>query len=408
VFDSFTSLWSKIPAKIREPLTRAFHWQYAGICFLILLTLILHFSIINQNTDFVLDEVHYVPEARSVIAGEGAMLFEHPPLAKLFIISGMHLFGDNPFGWRFFSVIFATISVVLFYFICRKLEMPKGGPFLATLVFTLENLSFAMGSIAMLDVYMVTFMLGAFLLYLQRKSITSGLSIAMSTLAKTTGVFAAFSILIDWLLNRQRRLSFLIILAGSAVISFAVLFTGLYSLLFGSLNNPLPLLKYMLTHYGSLTFTNAFQSSASRPWDWLLQPMSAFGSFDPQYILIISLTVWVVIFPVLAYLIWATVKGNRAGRFGLAWFAGTYLPVVLLVLLTDRVTFIYYFYPVVGAICLGVGMGLAKLLAYWRNNGRSRRGQLALIAVAGYLFLHTVVFILFSPIGVPFIKWLPL
>jgi predicted membrane-bound dolichyl-phosphate-mannose-protein mannosyltransferase len=401
-------MWSRIPLKIREPLNRAFKWQYAGICFLALVTLILHFTVIMQPDGVVFDEVHYVPEARSVIAGEGAIFFEHPPLAKLFIITGIRLFGDNPFGWRFFSVIFATLSVVLFYFICRKLEMPKGGPFLATAVFALENLSFVMGSIAMLDVYMVTFMLGAFLLYLHRKSFTSGLSIALSTLAKTTGVFGGISLFIDWLLDRQHKLSFLIILAGSALASFMLLFIGLNSILFGSLGNQIPLLKYMLAQNSSITFASVFQLAASKPWDWLLQPMSAFGYFDPQYILIISLTVWIVIFPVVAYLAWTAVKGSRAGRFGLAWFAGTYLPVVLLVLLTDRVTFVYYFYPVVGAICLGIGLGLAKLLGYWRNNSQSKRGQAALIAVAGYLLLHTMVFIVLSPIAVPFIRWLSL
>jgi predicted membrane-bound dolichyl-phosphate-mannose-protein mannosyltransferase len=408
LFDLHTPLWPRIPLKIREPLYRAFKWQYAGICFLTLATLILHFSVMMLPDTPVFDEVYYVSEARSVIAGQGAIFFEHPPLAKLFIITGIRLFGDTPFGWRFFSVIFGTISVVLFYFICRRLDMPKGGPFLATAVFALENLSFVMGSIAMFDVYMVTFMLAAFLLYLHRKSFTSGMSVTLSALAKTTGVFAGISLFIDWLLDRQRKWKFLIILVGSAIISFALLFTGLNSVLFGNLGNPLPLLKFMLTQYSNLTFTGAFQLSASRPWDWLLQPMSIFGSFDPQYIIISSLTVWVVIFPVLAYLIWTTVKGSRAGRFGLAWFTGTYLPVVLLVLLTDRVTFIYYLYPIVGSLCLGIGLGLAKLLEYWRNNSRSKRGQAALITVGSYLLLHIIVFILFSPIGVPFIKWLPL
>lgn len=408
MFDSFIEIWQKIPEKIREPLHRIYRWRYFGVCFLTLLTIILHFCIITNTDNPVFDEAHYIAESRSVIAGDGAMLFEHPPLAKLFLITGIRLFGDNPVGWRFFSIIFATISVVLFYFICRKLEMPKGGPFLATLVFSLENLSFVMGSIAMLDVFMVTIMLGAFLLYLQRKAVTSGFFVGLSALAKTTGVFSAFTIGIDWLCDRQRKWGNIIVIAVTSVISFAVLFSGIYAILFGYLVNPIPILMNMIGQNTDITFGVTFQLAASKPWDWLLQPMSAFGSYNPQYILILSLTVWVVIFPVLGYLIWATVKGNRTGRFGLAWFIGTYIPVVILVLLTNRVTFIYYFYPVVGSICLGIGLGLAKLLNYWRNHNLTRKGKSALIGVVGYLFLHIVVFILFSPIGVSFIKWLPL
>ena len=35
----------------------------------------------------------------------------------------MLIFGDNPLGWRFFSVILGAISIVLFYLICRNLSM---------------------------------------------------------------------------------------------------------------------------------------------------------------------------------------------------------------------------------------------------------------------------------------------
>lgn len=401
-------MWTRFPAKIRGPLYRVFKWQYAGICLLTLITLILHFIIIEQPATEIFDEGHYVSEARSVIAGEGATPFDHPPLAKLFIISGIRLFGDTPFGWRFFSVVFGTISVVLFYFICRKLDMPRGAPFLATTVFAFENLSFVQASLAMLDVYTVTFMLGAFLLYLQRHSFTSGFSLALSTLAKLTGALSFFSLFTDWLLDRKRKLQALITLTSSALISFLLLFTGLTWALFGRLSNPIAQIKSLLTQTTSLTFAFGYQPAASKPWDWLLQPMSIFYSHDPQYIAILSLTVWVVIFPVLAYMVWETMKDNRASRFGLAWFTGTYLLLVALVLLTDRVSFVYYFYPSIGAICIGIGIILAKLFEFGRNNISSNRGKAALITASGYLTLHIMVFILFSPIAVPFIWWLPL
>lgn len=401
-------MWTKVPLKIREPLYRAFKWQYSGICFLTLITLILHFSVIGQPDIVVFDEIHYVTEARSIIAGEGALFPEHPPLAKFFIISGIQLFGDTPFGWRFFSVVFGTISVVLFYFICRKLDMPRGAPFLATTVFAFENLSFVQAGLAMLEVYPVTFMLGAFLLYLKRHHFASGFSLALSALAKLVGALSCLSLFIDWLLDRKRKALVLITLTGSALISFLILFTGLTWALFGRLVNPVALIKGMLTQATGITFANVFHHGASKPWDWLLQPMSIFYYYDPQYIAILSLTVWVVIFPVLAYMVWATIKDDRASRFGLAWFAGTYLSLVALVLLIDRVSYVYYFYPSIGAICIGIGIVLAKLFQFWRNNMQSNRGKAALITASGYLTLHIIVFILFSPTAIPFIWWLPL
>jgi len=40
------------------------------------------------------DEQHYVPDARSILAGNGTQRLEHPPLAKLFIAAGIAIFGD--------------------------------------------------------------------------------------------------------------------------------------------------------------------------------------------------------------------------------------------------------------------------------------------------------------------------
>ncbi|GAI29899.1 unnamed protein product, partial [marine sediment metagenome] len=59
-----------------------------------------------QPTELVFDEQHYVTEARSILQGGDDLHWEHPPLGKLFIVFGMFLFGDNPLGWRFFSILF--------------------------------------------------------------------------------------------------------------------------------------------------------------------------------------------------------------------------------------------------------------------------------------------------------------
>ena len=167
---------------------------------ILLVSMGLHFITIERPQALVFDEVHYVPEARSIIAGEGPTNL-HPPIAKLFIVSGIRLFGDNPFGWRFFSVIFGTISIALFYFICRKIGMSKTAQFLATFIFAFENLSFVMSGIGMLDVFMVTFMLGAFLLYLKKKDLSAGLFFSLNVLCKIIGIFSFFTIILDWLLG---------------------------------------------------------------------------------------------------------------------------------------------------------------------------------------------------------------
>ena len=95
-------------------------WEYTALCLLVLITLIMHFSIIMQPSELIFDEQHYVTDARHILQGEGTERIEHPPLGKLFIVFGMFLFGDNPFGWRFFSIFFGAICIILCLIVLDK------------------------------------------------------------------------------------------------------------------------------------------------------------------------------------------------------------------------------------------------------------------------------------------------
>ncbi|KEO91846.1 hypothetical protein EH31_04005 [Erythrobacter longus] len=62
------------------------------------------------------DEVHYLPAARDLLAvwDGGEAIYrnkEHPLLGKTLIALGMALFGDNPLGWRFMSLVAGVVAV---------------------------------------------------------------------------------------------------------------------------------------------------------------------------------------------------------------------------------------------------------------------------------------------------------
>ena len=355
--------------------------------------------------ELVLDEYHYVTDARSIIEGKGSLRPEHPPLGKIFVVSGIRLFGDNPFGWRFFSVIFGTICIVLFYFICRSINMPGNASLFATFLFSFENLSFVQASVAMLDIYFLTFMLCAFLLYLKSEYLASGISVGLSTLAKIGGVLTLPAIFIHWLFTGRRELRRFLGLLLLAPISF-VLF--LPSLEFGLTRiplNPISQIKTILSLSGSLTFANVSHPAASRPWDWILRPEMMYYWYDPHYIGATSFTVWALIIPSVLYMIYRAKKGNNASIFGLSWFASTYLIWIPISLITNRISYPYYFYPTVGAICIGIGLGLSQLLDVWKTKKTGKLRWVAMLAVPVYLLLHTGVFVILSPV---FAKWVPI
>ncbi|MFC1992407.1 phospholipid carrier-dependent glycosyltransferase [Chloroflexota bacterium] len=384
---------------------RLSRWQYFGLCLLVLITLILHFSIINQPDTLVFDEQHYIEDARSIIEGNDTLRPEHPPLGKVFIASGILLFGDNPLGWRFFSILFGTICIVLFYLICRKLDMPKGASLIATFLLSLDNLSFVQSSVAMLDVYSFAFMLGAFLLYLNGGYLLSGVSVGLSALSKITGVLALPAICLHWVLARRTRFRWFLASVFLAPISFLVFLPSLDLIVSGKPFDPIGQTKDMLTSMSSLTFTTITHEAASYPWDWIWRPQIMFYWYEPHYIGTVSFTIWALIVPAVGYMLYRTIKGNKASIFGLSWFASTYLVWIPLILITDRICYPYYFYPSVGAVCIGLGLGLSQLLDIWRNRRQGKQRWAALLTVSGYLLCHIGIFVILSPV---FSRWITL
>ena len=394
--------------EIKRGLYRAYRWEYFWLCLLVVATLVMHFAIIASPPELILDEQHYVPEARNIIEEHEILREEHPPLGKLFFVAGIELFGDNPWGWRLFSVMFGTATIVLFYFLCRRLNMSRDAASIATFLLALENMTFVQASVAMLDVYCLTFMMASFLLYTSRKYIASGVAVGLSALAKLNGALALPVIFIHWLFRRQGRswrFALTVVLAPIAFVGLMFVLDLAIVRDFSALVDPISRIKTMLSLGSSITFAYADHPAMSRPWEWLLyyRPMGYY--YNPHYIAAISPSIWALIMPTFAYMVYRAVRGSQAGLFGVAWFAGTYLVWIPIRLVTDRVSYIYYFYPTVGAVCLGLGLGLSRLLTFYRERrpGKLRRTVLALFIF--YLVAHLACFVILSPVFPIYWPW---
>jgi dolichyl-phosphate-mannose--protein O-mannosyl transferase len=84
--------------------------------------------------------------------------------------------------------------------------------------------------------------------------------------------------------------------------------------------------------------------------------------------------------------------------FGAAWFASTYLIWIPLSIITDRVSYVFYFYPTVGAVCLGLGLGLSQLLTFYRERRPGKLKRTILAICIFYLVAHLVSFVILSPV----------
>jgi dolichyl-phosphate-mannose--protein O-mannosyl transferase len=112
------------------------------------------------------DEVHYLPAAREFLkigepGGAEYLNREHPLLGKLLLALGIHLFGDNPLGWRLLPLVAGTFAVGA---AMRALWHASGERF-TTIVFVVLLASgfhlFVHARIAMLDIFMAAFLAAA-------------------------------------------------------------------------------------------------------------------------------------------------------------------------------------------------------------------------------------------------------
>ncbi len=107
------------------------------------------------------DEVHYLPAARAVLELELATNVEHPPLAKQLMALGIALFGDGPLGWRLPSLAFGTLALFAAMRAAWFASQTRTASWLTGLFVGSNFLLFVHARIAMLDVFMVAFLMVA-------------------------------------------------------------------------------------------------------------------------------------------------------------------------------------------------------------------------------------------------------
>jgi dolichyl-phosphate-mannose-protein mannosyltransferase len=129
------------------------------------------------------DETYYAIDASGYLGGilplpvrlpaptiEGEVSWEHPPLGKWIIATGVSPLGLRPLGYRLPSVIFGTAGVLVLYLLAMELWGSPWWAGLAGTLLSLDGLHIVQSRIAMLDIFLVTFITaGAVFLVRDRK-----------------------------------------------------------------------------------------------------------------------------------------------------------------------------------------------------------------------------------------------
>lgn len=118
----------------------------------------------------IFDEIYYAVDAHHLLqhgvewddkTNTGSFI-AHPPLGKWIIGIGEQLWGYNSFGWRIMSVVAGVISVVILIRLARRMFRSTLLGCAAGLLMTLDGMAFVSSRVALLDIFLMMFVLASF------------------------------------------------------------------------------------------------------------------------------------------------------------------------------------------------------------------------------------------------------
>ena len=111
------------------------------------------------------DEGLYVPVAKAFLNNAPDPSPYGPPLGKFLVAIGIKLVGDNPLGWRIAGAVCGSLTLVAVFLWTYLLSKDYGIACIAAVLTLVNNFLFVMSRVAMMDVFLVFFLLWGLVAY---------------------------------------------------------------------------------------------------------------------------------------------------------------------------------------------------------------------------------------------------
>ena len=410
---------------------------HARVGLFVVAALLLYFLRLEVPGQYIYDEVYHAYTAGQYVVGnadaylwntqaprEGvAYTWNHPPAGLLLLASGIALWGDTPYGWRFSSAIFGAIGIAVTYLLTLRLTRDRGVAELASGLLLMDGLYFVQSRTAMLDIFGTVFMMGAFLcLYGYLTSpphrvswplVGTGAFLGLAIATKWNAAYPAalIGILVLWRVYRLWRPTratplhgrgvrdagaglrehLVWIPIGLIVVPLAVYLAAYipFFLTGHSFSQFIELQTQIYYYHTHLQERHGYESSW---WQWplVLRPVWYHGGYAPGA----TANVYAQGNPVLYWafvpaVLWLSLRWWRSRDPALLvlliGFFGQWLPWALV----PRIAFLYHFLPAVPFGTLAVASAVSEL---WQ--GGTHRRTIA----AGYVAAVALAFIFFHPL----------
>lgn len=268
----------------------------------------------------------------------------HPPVAKLFMVSGLWLLGNNPVGWRVPGAVIGVLAGLILYLIVFKITKNKLVSSLALFFYTIDGLSLTTSRIGMNDIYVVFFLLLTWLLLLRKQKLIASIIYGIALGSKWTAIYF-FPVYLYYLTPSY----YLLI---TPVLVYLAVYLPFFS--FGhNLGKFIELQQQMWWYHTGLKATHGY-SSAAWTWPLLLRPVWTFVQYLPTkvsniYLMGNPLLMWAG----LIALVFQIKKINHFilgySLFLLPWIA------------SPRIMFYYHYFPSATMLYAILAIQLAKI-----------------------------------------------
>ncbi|HTK03287.1 MAG TPA: glycosyltransferase family 39 protein, partial [Alphaproteobacteria bacterium] len=338
------------------------------------------FNLWNPSAEYF-DEVYHAFTARTMLHNdpkawewwntppEGfAYEWTHPPLAKLGMVIGMKIFGENAFGWRISGALLGVGIVYIVYRLGKDIFKDEIVGLLSAAVFSLDGLPLVLSRIGMNDSYLLFFALLSIYFFLKQKNFWSAVAFGLALASKWSAIWALPILFLLWLRRKNKFsislfLSFIIFPISIYLLSYLPMFLSGHdlSIWWG-------MQQQMWWYHTGLRATHPYTSLW---WSWplLIRPIYLYtsdeigGMVSRIYAMGNPIVFWFGFTSVIVCAIYSYLEKNK----NLAFVVFSYLIFFVPWAASPRIMFLYHYLPSIPFLAIATGYVLRRnpKLVYW-------------------------------------------